>query len=125
MDVDDFFQHENQSAPPSLSDCGKLRFSAKSDLLPCLEKLCAKQRHILKDGFAVILDGAVVVQMLKPSCVKTFGEYATEVFMPYIAAVTNSLSCRFGLGSGGSMVGLSMVNSVAVMLLQFTSFLSI
>lgn len=95
-DVDDFFQHENQSAPPSLSDCGKLRFSAKSDLLPCLEKLCAKQRHILKDGFAVILDGAVVVQMLKPSCVKTFGEYATEVFMPYITAQLRT-ACRVDL----------------------------
>ena len=97
-DVDDFFQHENQSAPPSLSDCGKLRFCAKSDLLTCFEKISAKQRHIVLDGLAVILDGAVVVQMLKPRCVKTFGEYATEVFMLRSCTVANSLPCRFGLG---------------------------
>ena len=28
-DVDEFFKHENQAFPPSLSDSGKLRFSAK------------------------------------------------------------------------------------------------
>ena len=95
-DVDDFFQHENQSVPPSLSDCGNLRFSAKSDLLTCLEKLCAKQKHILLDGLAVVLDGAAIVQMLKPSCVKTFGEYAADVFIPYIAAQLRT-ACRVDL----------------------------
>ena len=38
-DVDEFFKHENQAFPPSLSDSGKLRFSAKSDLLVCFETL--------------------------------------------------------------------------------------
>ena len=31
--IDEFFDHENQSAPPSLSDGGKLKFGSKSDLL--------------------------------------------------------------------------------------------
>ena len=78
------FSSTRISVPPSLSDCGNLRFSAKSDLLTCLEKLCAKQKHILLDGLAVVLDGAAIVQMLKPSCVKTFGEYAADVFISYI-----------------------------------------
>ena len=37
-DLNDFFAHEIQSFPPSLSDFGKLRLpSAKSELLDCLE----------------------------------------------------------------------------------------
>ena len=40
-DLDTFFAHENQATPPSLSLEGKIRPSAKSDLLHCLE-LCEK-----------------------------------------------------------------------------------
>ena len=39
--LDEFFRHENQSCPPSLSDMGKLRLGGKSDLLACLENLSA------------------------------------------------------------------------------------
>lgn len=38
-DLEDFFQHENQLSPPSISGNGKLRLATKSDLLPCLEDL--------------------------------------------------------------------------------------
>ena len=33
---------------------------------------------------AVVLDGAVIVQMLKPGTAKTFEEYAVQVFIPYV-----------------------------------------
>ena len=36
--LDDFFQHENQSTPPSLSSEGQLRPGLKSSLLECLEQ---------------------------------------------------------------------------------------
>ena len=39
-DLDEFFRHENQSCPPSLSQNGKLRHGTKSDLLHCLTDLC-------------------------------------------------------------------------------------
>ena len=39
--LDEFFHHENQSCPPSLSDMGNLRLGGKSDLLACLENLSA------------------------------------------------------------------------------------
>ena len=39
--LDEFFRHENQSCPPSLSNMGNLRLGGKSDLLPCLENLSA------------------------------------------------------------------------------------
>ena len=38
-DLDEFFQHENQARPPSLSQMGGLRPGTKSDLMPCLENL--------------------------------------------------------------------------------------
>ena len=33
---------------------------------------------------AVILDGAAIVNMLKPGTAKTFSDYASQVFLPYI-----------------------------------------
>ena len=31
----------------------------------------------------IILDGAALVNMLKPAACKTFGSYAAKVFLPY------------------------------------------
>ena len=39
--LDEFFRHEKQSCPPSLSNMGNLRLGGRSDLLPCLENLSA------------------------------------------------------------------------------------
>ena len=95
-DIDEFFNHENQRAPPSLSDGGKLRCSNKSDLLQCLESITSKTKHVPLDGLAVILDGAALVQMLKPVGVKTFSEYAVDIFMPFIASQLRT-ACRVDL----------------------------
>ncbi|KAG7159649.1 hypothetical protein Hamer_G025299 [Homarus americanus] len=81
---DDFFAYENQAYPPSISDCGRLRTSSKSDLLQCFEKLC-EARIGEPDVSAVVIDGAAVVQMLKSGTTKTFKEYSKAVFYPYIA----------------------------------------
>jgi len=66
-----------------LSDAGQLHFGCKSDLLSCLEPL---QPSIDSEPQvdAAVLDGAVIVSMLKPVNVKTFEEYVGSVFMPYI-----------------------------------------
>ena len=32
----------------------------------------------------IVLDGGVIVQMLKPAAVKSFAEYASQIFIPYI-----------------------------------------
>ena len=34
----------------------------------------------------VILDGAAIVNMLAPGTTKTFSEYATQVFLPYVTS---------------------------------------
>ena len=36
-DMNNFFSHENQAAPPALSTGGKIRLGVKADLLRCLE----------------------------------------------------------------------------------------
>ena len=54
---------ENQAYPLAMSDCGNLYLSAKSDLLICLEDLSETQSEA-PVASSVILDGAVIVQIL-------------------------------------------------------------
>ena len=83
-DLDNFFKHENHAYPPSLSLLGKLRFGTKSDLVDCLEKYCTSRGEApLVD--VIILDGAAIINMLKPIGVNSFQEYATRVFLPFIS----------------------------------------
>lgn len=83
INLDDFFIHENHSYPPSLSNHGNLRIGNKSDLLTCLEShTCPVSDSPPAD--TVILDGPAVVHFLLPKGSKTFNDYATDVFFPYI-----------------------------------------
>ena len=70
-DLDDFFQHENQRFPPSLSQQGNLHHGSKSDLLECFKKLCPAQEDV-PDADVLILDVAAIVNMLKPGACQTF-----------------------------------------------------
>ena len=104
-DLDQFFTHENQACPPSLSNMGKLRLGTKSDILSCLEKLvptltptddsmpdvqpCPSMDTPTVD--AVILDGAAIVNMLKPGTAHTFSDYASQIFLPYITTQLQSV----------------------------------
>ena len=81
--LEEFFRHENQQCPPALSDGGRLYLGSKSDLLVCLEGHAEPQSEA-PTVTAVVLDGAVIVQMLKPGTAKTFEEYAQQVFIPYV-----------------------------------------
>lgn len=89
-DIDEFFAHENQAYPPSLSNMGKLRLGTKSDIVNCLESLVPIPSDIQPGNSlipaveAVILDGAVIVNMLKPGTARTFSDYASQIFLPYI-----------------------------------------
>lgn len=81
--IDMFFEHENQACPPALSDDGRIRLGVKSDLLTCLEEHY-EPTIAAPTASCVILDGAAIVQMLKPAHAKTFEEYAHKIFIPYI-----------------------------------------
>jgi len=64
-----------------LSDGSSIRQGAKCDFLACLEDV-SQPRSETPATSCIVLDGAVIVQMLKPAT--SFNEYAQEVFMPYI-----------------------------------------
>lgn len=84
--LDEFFCHENQPCPPSLSQNGKLRLVNKADLLHCLENCLELDDYQAPSSHfdVIILDGAAVVNFLKPHAAKTFDDYALKVFLPYI-----------------------------------------
>ena len=81
--LDAFFRLENQSYPPSISKNGDIRSGTKSDLLTCLEEvhLSTNQKPNID---VMILDGTAIVNMLRPGDKKTFADYSSEVFIPYI-----------------------------------------
>ena len=83
--LDEFFSHENQGSPPSLSDGGIIRQGSKSDLIPCIEKIIETSDDKPAPS-VLILDGAPTVQMLKPRLCKTFLEYSDNIFLPYLSS---------------------------------------
>lgn len=86
-DLDNFFSHENQPVPPSLSQGGALRQGTKSDLVHCLTSVDdSVSETTIGHVDAVVIDGAAAVHMLKPGTVKTFQDYADNVFVPYITS---------------------------------------
>ena len=91
-DMDGFFRHENQGTPPSLSDMGELRHGTKSDLMSCLERLSTVPQNEMPNVDAKIVDGSVVVNMLQPKASSTFGDYAADVFLPYLIKLLQTSS---------------------------------
>jgi len=82
-DLAEFFAHETQSFPPSLSDFGKLHLTnTKSELLQCLEQPGHSEPPSAYN--CTVLDGAVIVHCLPTTSVSTFNEYADRVFIPYL-----------------------------------------
>ena len=82
--LDQFFRYGNHSYHPSLSDDGSLRLGAKSDLLACLEDVFEAKQDAPAD-ICVVLDGAAIIQMLKPTAAKNFDDYAGQIFIPFLA----------------------------------------
>ena len=80
--IDEFFEHENQACPPSLSHMGKLRTGTKSDLLGCLEDLVLSQGNSPSTRVQVsIIDVAAIVNMLRPGAARKFSDYVNQVFI--------------------------------------------
>ena len=90
-DIDEFFKHENQAFPPSLSDFGKLRATVKSELLTCFEALSPPKRELPNGVSVVILDGAAIVQLLKVVGVSTYEQYANDIFKPYVTSILRAV----------------------------------
>ena len=83
--LEEFFAHENQCFPPSLSHFGKIRHGTKSDLVACIERVKGVQYATEAPSVdGVMLDGAALINMLVPGLSKTFQQYSDHVFLPYI-----------------------------------------
>ena len=93
MNLEEFFMHENQRYPPSISEHGHLYTGSKSDLLDCLESLSPKVQKKTKCN-SIIVDGMVMMNMLKPAkpllnpekstSNKTFKDWVTNSGIPYL-----------------------------------------
>ncbi|PIK35466.1 hypothetical protein BSL78_27714 [Apostichopus japonicus] len=69
--LEEFFRHENQACPPALSAGGNLFTGTKNDLITCLEEV-SNAKTETPVTTCIVLDGAAIVQMLKPAALKTF-----------------------------------------------------
>ena len=92
--LEDFFRYENQACPPS-PQLGKIRLGTKSDLLHCLEStLETESGPVLPGTDVTILDGAAVVNFLKPSAAKTlFSKYLPTIHKTSAAKCQSSGHC--------------------------------
>ena len=92
-DLQQFFSHENQSTPPSLSQGNCLRSGNKAGLLKYLK---SKNRDIyIKDIFQAdiaLIDGATLVNMFRPDTKSTFDEYVKNKILPSISKILSSVT---------------------------------
>ena len=90
------FAHENSTFPPSLSQFGNLRLGTKSELVHCLE-LHSQVTFEHPPVDALVIDGAVIVNMLKPTGCQTFQDYSSNVFNPFITRQLFTFHRLFGM----------------------------
>ena len=87
--LDEFFRHENQACTLALSDASKLHLGSKNQLLERLEGVAESDALAVT---SVVLDGTIIMQMLKPGTANTFEEYAHQVFIPYVKGQLRGVS---------------------------------
>ena len=73
---------------------GELRSCTKSDLVDCLPKPAIPEE--VPDFNAIVLDGAAVVNMVRPIAGHTFEAYAADKFIPYITSYHQVESMLYG-----------------------------
>ena len=72
------------SYPPALSKFRELRSGTKADLLECFQDTYPTPTDSIPDVDAILLDGAAVMNILKPGSAETFKEYSEVVFLPFV-----------------------------------------
>ena len=88
-DLAEFFKHEKQSFPPSLSKQGKLYVTSKSDLVEVLQsKVELPETKPETDTF--IVDGSCLVNTVTPKTPKTFEEYAKKDILPKVECYSSN-----------------------------------
>ena len=72
----------------TLSKKDNLRTRNNCDLVNILEKLCPSANET-PDVDCIILDGAAIVYILRPSDISTFLEYASQILISYVQLKLN------------------------------------
>ncbi|KAG7173905.1 Calcium-activated chloride channel regulator 1-like 11, partial [Homarus americanus] len=93
---EEFFCHEKLSSTKPLLQFGVSIRKKKSNLGQIMESL-ATNPQIPHDVEVMLLNGAVVVNFLKPGVLKTFLEYEENVFMKYLMYQLQNLSKRLDI----------------------------
>lgn len=95
LDLDKFFEYENQSSPPSISINGVIRSGVKSHLVEMLEMLVRPLNTpppIASD--AIVFDGAVLAHAVQPlPTMKNFKEYASSL-ASHVTTAGNKLGVK-------------------------------
>ena len=82
-DLQEFFKHENQKCPPSLSQNGMLNSGVKSQLMPILED-GLEMPKTAPNVDSLVIDGASLVNSKQPGSSRTFDDYANDIILPHI-----------------------------------------
>ena len=84
-DMNEFFSHESLKHPPSLSKCGQMRSRNKSDLIGCIEEVInVLPRTEAPAVEAAVLEGSVLVNMVKAKKNQSFQTYASDKFKSHV-----------------------------------------
>ena len=89
--LEEFFSHENQSTPPSLSKGVKINIGVKSQLVEILQSKCGLPSEEPQVE-SIFIDGAAMVNFKPPHKPITFEAYANDVILPYIKNQANKCS---------------------------------
>lgn len=85
LDLNTFFEYENQVCPPALSVNGEIRGGVKADLTVILESLVTSKPPNPDKCDGIVFDGATFVHMVKPRpSLKSFSEYFQLQIKPHI-----------------------------------------
>lgn len=76
------FQHESNELPPAFTRNGRMFHGTKSEILQCL--MPETVMDCIPVTSCAVLDGPVIVQMLRPGNCATIGDYCGNVFLPYV-----------------------------------------
>ena len=82
--MQEFFKHENQSAPASLNDSGKIHTCQKSQLVEILQEQVTLPETEPKGDAIIIIDGSALIDGIPPRSSKAFDAYAREDILPKV-----------------------------------------
>ena len=88
-DLQEFFEHENQKFPPSLSQNGSLNTGVKSQLMSILET-GHEMPNSVPTVDSLVIDGASLVYSKQPGQSRTFDDYANDIILPHIKSLAQS-----------------------------------